>query len=81
MPNYRFKNADEQKGEELSKLVDALLAPDESLPQIRAIQDFLFHTHLCSMVEIILNSTEIQRIHPYDPAIVQQIKDKFDECR
>ncbi|GEM_PF-6719955 len=80
MSVYKFPGATEQKLENIGILLEQLLANNIDPQGVEKVIAFITYAYSCSIVETILTSSEIQRIHPYDPALVVQIKEALNDC-
>ena len=80
MSTSRFPNADEQKVLALGQLVDDLLRNSVDAAKAVELAEFIVNAYVCAAIESMLVSSELKTLCPFDPKIVQDIKDKLKEC-
>lgn len=76
----QFPNATEGKVDELSRLFEQLLGNEKANPHVKPTLELITQAHLCAIFDAILNSREIQAHVPYDPVVVQEMRDVLRDC-
>lgn len=81
MSVHLFPNADGEKMERFAELLRNLFKNNPNPDKVEEIIEHISYAHKCSIMEAILESSELRNLHTFNPVIVREIEDVLLECR
>lgn len=81
MPMFRYTNATDATTNRFTDLCSRLVKNHPDQTKVKSLEEAVINAHVCSMVEVIVNSFELQQGFTYDPVIVREIRDLLQQCK